>query len=227
MLTKYNVTYPFYSKAILPVLAMILGLSITLQYTAALFPTLATLVPLALAVGIVCIVGGLFSLILISPPKDIFDSSIVSIIQLGSRTGIITVLLLLIPSGLLFSTVLLPLSGVSETDGLLFIISSTAAVLLFLAAAYFLPITVVAVSHRGITDVAFDRSVLIVLSRELDYLTAWIVGFSIIGIGVAPFTYSLTAGDFFGVFAAGMASYLFIIGILMISEGISHDIAAR
>lgn len=227
MLTKQNVTYPFYSKSILPVIGTILALSVTLQYTIALFPTVTALVPFVLALCIGCLVGGLLSQILISPPKNIFDCSIGSIAKIGSQAGIITLGLLLIPSAVLFSIVLLPVSGMSDTGGLLFVISSTAAVLLFLAAAYLLPITVVVVSQQGITGVVSNRSTLVLLGRELDYLTAWVVGFSVVGIGVAPFTYSITAGDLFGVVAAGMAAYLFIVGVLIISDGIAHDIATR
>lgn len=227
MLTKRNITYPFYSKTILPVVGTILALSITLQYALALFPTILALVPLAIALGIGCLVSGLLTQILISPPKDILHCSFRSVAKQGVQSGIITLGLLVIPSALLISVVLLPADGMSDTGGLLFVISSTAAVLLFLAAAYLLPITVVLVSQQGIAGVASDSSAIIIMSRELDYLTAWVVGFSVVGIGLAPLAYSVTAGDIFGVLAAVMASYLLIFGVLIISSGIPHNIVAR
>lgn len=212
--------YPTSGTSTVAVAGLVVAIAIGYRYTATFVPSIAALLPGAVtAIAAVALVGYLSQVLVDesdSPPSIDLGSSF----RIGCKSIAITAAYLVVPVAVLVTTI----GSFSQTGGdagvpAFFLISSTAALFFFLSSAYALPAALAAATKTESLRAAFDRERVGPPLTDLSYVTGWITGFTLFGIGFVPVSVTLDSGTVAGLLAAVFGGYLLLVGSRVIHTG--------
>jgi hypothetical protein len=219
---RETLVYPLHAASYVPVVGTLVVFALSYRYAAALSPTLSALLPGTIALVSLLVVVGYLSRVLVSKESVPPAFSVGSSLRTGFVSAVVAGCFLTVPVALLLSTVLWPTGPSADgiTSGsLMFLVSSTAAIVFFVAVAYVLPASIAAVMETNSLRSAVDSAAVGPPISSVQYLSAWTTGVSILGLGIAPLALAVASGDLLGVLGLFAGAYLLIAGTHVIAKG--------